>query len=75
MGRDKKESANKNSVKENVNVELGGMGVFGTTSNEEIAGYRSSGDIENAGQVEKGFKRPEEEEGAKASIKEEDDNS
>lgn len=36
------------------------MGLYGTTSNKEIAGYRTSGDINNAGQIDKGFKRTEE---------------
>lgn len=43
---------------ENMQVELGGMGLYGTTSNKEIAGYEISGDIENAGQLDKGFKSP-----------------
>lgn len=60
---------NKKSSKEDVNVELGGMGIYGTTSNEEIAGYRTSGNIENAGQIDKGFERPKEEAGAVASLK------
>ncbi|MEN1970173.1 hypothetical protein WMZ97_19135 [Lentibacillus sp. N15] len=71
--------ANKNDEKnqteatqENVNVELGGMGFYGTTSNMEIAGYKASGDIENAGRLDKGFKRPEHP-GATASIKQEKD--
>ncbi|SHG14194.1 hypothetical protein SAMN05216225_101721 [Ornithinibacillus halophilus] len=38
------------------------MGLYGTTSNQEIAGYHMSGDIEYAGQLNKGFKRPEDEE-------------
>ncbi|MDY0406803.1 hypothetical protein P5G51_016850 [Virgibacillus sp. 179-BFC.A HS] len=59
----------KKKVEENINVELGGMGFYGTTSNEEVAGYRASGDIENAGRLDKGFKRPEDEAGAEASVK------
>ena len=59
----------KDRIKEDVNVELGGMGLYGTTSNEEVAGYRSSGDIENAGQLDKGFERPKGEAGAEASLK------
>lgn len=43
---------------EKINVELGGMEIYGTTSNKEIVGYKTSGDIENAGKIEKGFKRP-----------------
>ncbi|MFD2046680.1 hypothetical protein ACFSTA_20690 [Ornithinibacillus salinisoli] len=52
----------------NLNVQLGGMGLYGTTSNEEIAGYKMSGDIENAGQLDKGFKKEEGSSGAKPSI-------
>lgn len=59
----------KDDIKENVNVELGGMGFYGTASNKEIAGYKTSGDIENAGNLEKGFKSPEGEAGAQASLK------
>ena len=61
----------KNKIKKNVNVELGGMGLFGTTSNKNIGGYETSGDIENAGKLEKGFKRPDQEE-VQASVKEDD---
>lgn len=46
--------------KENINTKLGGMGLYGTTSNTEIAGYKASGDIENAGRLDKGFQEPEE---------------
>ncbi|PWA11155.1 hypothetical protein DCC39_09970 [Pueribacillus theae] len=60
----------KEEINEKINVELGGMGLFGTTSNVEVAGYQASGDIENAGRLDKGFKRAE---GAKASAKEEKD--
>lgn len=52
MPKDKK-------TKENVNAELGGMGFYGTTGNLEVEGYEMSGDIENAGQLDKGFKRKE----------------
>ncbi|MFD2759697.1 hypothetical protein [Lentibacillus juripiscarius] len=45
---------------EKVNTKLGGMGLYGTTSNEEIAGYKTSGDIENAGKPDKGFHEPKE---------------
>lgn len=63
----------KEHIKENSNVELGGMGLYGTTSNEEIAGYRASGDIENAGRLDKGFKRPEDEAGAESSVQNQKD--
>lgn len=53
----------------NVNTELGGMGIYGTTSNKNIGGYETSGDIENAGKVDKGFKRPDPKE-MQASVKE-----
>lgn len=59
----------KNKIQENVNVELAGMGLFGTTSNKNIGGYETSGDIENAGKLDKGFKRPDTEE-VQPSIKE-----
>ncbi|WP_067725588.1 hypothetical protein [Oceanobacillus damuensis] len=51
----------KKKAKENqkINVELGGMGLYGTTSNKEIAGYKASGDIENAGRLDKGFEKKE----------------
>jgi hypothetical protein len=52
---------------ENLNVQLGGMGLYGTTSNVEVAGYQMSGDIENAGQLDKGFKKVEGQTGATAS--------
>lgn len=68
-----KDNAKKDNLKENVNAELGGMGIFGTTSNKEIAGYETSGDLENAGQVDKGFKRPRDGAGARASVRGEDD--
>lgn len=59
--------------KEKINVELGGMGIIGTTSNVEVGGYQASGDIENAGRLDKGFKKVEEEDlTPKASIKEVD---
>lgn len=38
---------------EHLNVQLGGMGLYGTTGNIEVAGYEMSGDIENAGQLDK----------------------
>jgi hypothetical protein len=53
----------------NINVELGGMGLYGTTGNVEVEGYSMSGDIENAGQLDKGFKKKKEHMGAKASLK------
>lgn len=66
-------SKDRKKTKENVNAELGGMGIYGATSNEEIAGYKSSGDIENAGQIDKGFQRPKGGDGARASVKSDDD--
>ena len=60
---------------ERLNVKLGGMGLYGTTSNKEIAGYTASGDIENAGRLDKGFQKMEDEDLAPtASIKEGDQN-
>ncbi|WP_087973149.1 hypothetical protein [Oceanobacillus rekensis] len=62
----------KEHTNEKVSVKLGGMGLYGTTSNTEIAGYKASGDIENAGRLDKGFQKVEEEDLAPtASIKEE----
>ncbi|MFS0646007.1 hypothetical protein [Siminovitchia sp. 179-K 8D1 HS] len=61
----------KDKIRKNVNAELGGMGLYGTTSNKNIGGYETSGDIENAGKPDKGFKRPDQEE-VQASIKEDD---
>ncbi|MEC5424720.1 hypothetical protein QGM71_14625 [Virgibacillus sp. C22-A2] len=56
-----------------INVELGGMGLYGTTSNAEVGGYKASGDIENAGRLDKGFQKVEEDDlNPKASIKEGD---
>lgn len=63
---------NKQSADENLNVELGGMGLYGTTSNVEVGGYEASGDIENAGKLDKGFKKLNEEDlTPRASLKEE----
>lgn len=57
-----------NTTNEDINVELGGMGLYGTTSNMPIAGYEATGDIENAGQLEN-FKKEQGHEGAVASLK------
>jgi len=62
---------NRKIIQDNIHVKLGGMGLYSNTSDKEIAGYQTSGDIENAGNL-KGFKRPEDE-GAKASFKSEKD--
>lgn len=57
--------------KERINVELGGMGIIGTTSNVEVGGYKASGDIENAGRLDKGFEKVEEDDlQPRASLKE-----
>ena len=56
-----------------MNAELGGTAIFGTTSNKEIADYETSGNIENAGDIEKGYTSPEDGAGARASVKGEDD--
>ncbi len=57
--------------KQRINVELGGMDLFGTTSNAPVGGYQASGDIENAGRLDKGFKKVEDEDRTpKASLKE-----
>ncbi|MDQ0254659.1 hypothetical protein J2S74_002038 [Evansella vedderi] len=60
----------KKNVKEDVNAAVGGMGIFGTTGNVEIEGYEMSGDIENAGQLDKGFKKDSGTVGAKATLEE-----
>lgn len=58
----------KDKIQENVRAQLGGMGLYGTTSNKEVAGYRASGDIENAGQLDKGFQKEPGNEGETASF-------
>ncbi|MGJ9381866.1 YfhD family protein [Salipaludibacillus sp. CF4.18] len=68
MAKDK----NKDKNHENLTADLGGMGLYGTTGNVEIEGYTMSGDIENAGQLDKGYKRNKEHEGAVASFLEDD---
>ena len=66
-------SKEKGHDKKRINVELGGMGLYGTTSNAEVGGYKASGDIENAGRLDKGFQKVEEDDlNPKASIKEGD---
>jgi hypothetical protein len=64
----KKMAKKKKNSQENVHAELGGMGLYGTTGNVEIAGYKMSGDIENAGRLDKGFKKEEGHAGATASL-------
>jgi hypothetical protein len=57
----------------NINVKLSGMSLYGTTSNAEVGGYEASGDIENAGRLDKGFRKVEEDDlAASASLKEGD---
>ncbi|MCE7791572.1 hypothetical protein K8O68_03915 [Salipaludibacillus sp. CUR1] len=58
----------KRHIEKNVNAELGGMRLYGTTSNVEVEGYEMSGDIENAGQLDKGFKRNKDREGETADF-------
>lgn len=65
---DKKKNEN---IQENVRAELGGLEIYGTTGNIEIGGYRMSGDIENAGRLDKGFEKAPGNEGAMASWTEE----
>ena len=49
------------------------MSLYGTTSNAEVSGYEASGDIENAGRLDKGFRKVEEDDlAATASLKEGD---
>lgn len=73
MGKRQKKKVEKGMVQEDVNAELGGTAIFGTTSNKEIADYETSGNIENAGDIEKGYTSPEDGAGARASVKGEDD--
>ncbi|HET7580229.1 MAG TPA: hypothetical protein VFK33_13205 [Bacillales bacterium] len=60
----------KKEPKEDVKAELGSMGIYGTTGNVEVEGYSMSGDIENAGQLDKGYKKKKEHMGARASLEE-----
>lgn len=55
-------------VEKHMTVQLGGMGLYGTTSNVNIAGYQATGDLENAGHPEKGFKKESGYSGAIASL-------
>ncbi|PYZ94987.1 hypothetical protein CR194_05580 [Salipaludibacillus keqinensis] len=61
-------SDKKDHIKKNIKAELGGMSLYGTTSNMEVEGYEMSGDIENAGQLDKGFKRNKEHDGEVADF-------
>ncbi|MEB1809412.1 MAG: hypothetical protein LPK26_19320 [Bacillaceae bacterium] len=54
---------------DHIRTELGGMGLYGTTGTTEVAGYKMSGDIENAGQLDKGFKKEEGTSGSTASLR------
>jgi hypothetical protein len=64
---------NRDNGKQRINVELGGMDLFGTTSNAPVGGYQASGDIENAGRLDKGFRKLEEDDlTPTASLKEGD---
>ena len=63
----------KGNDKQRINVELGGMDLFGTTSNAPVGGYKASDDIENAGQLDKGFQKVEDNDlYPNASLKEEE---
>ncbi|OCA81598.1 hypothetical protein A8F94_22275 [Bacillus sp. FJAT-27225] len=57
----------KEKRQEHLNAELGGMGLYGTTSNIPVAGYEATGDIENAGDVSK-LKKEEGHMGATSSL-------
>ncbi|WP_085521221.1 hypothetical protein [Tuberibacillus sp. Marseille-P3662] len=57
---------------EEFNAELYGMGLYGTTANIEVEGYNMSGDIENAGHLDKGYKKDKEHMGAQASVENSD---
>jgi hypothetical protein len=58
----------RNHGEKEIKVELGGMGLYGTTTNMEIGGYQASGDIENAGRLDKGFKKEKGNRGASSSL-------
>lgn len=58
MSDDKRDRQQKVPLEGKAKVELGGGDAIGTTSNQRISGYEGSGDIENAGELVKGFKRP-----------------
>ncbi|WP_053220199.1 hypothetical protein [Virgibacillus senegalensis] len=62
-------TAKRKHPEKEANAELGGMGLYGTTSTEEVAGYQATGDIENAGKPEKGFRKEAGHRGASASVK------
>lgn len=40
---------NRKIIQDNIHVKLGGMGLYSNTSNQEIGGYQTSGDIEMQG--------------------------
>ena len=58
----------KDNTQKKLKTELSGIGLYGTTSNTEIAGYMTTGNIENAGQIDNGFKKLNEKSGASASL-------
>lgn len=61
-------SNKKKEVNEKIKVELGGMEIYGTTGNIEVQGYKMTGDIENAGHMERGFEKTNPKDGARSSI-------
>ncbi|HET7657543.1 MAG TPA: hypothetical protein VFK37_04570 [Bacillales bacterium] len=61
MAKDKKKQ-------QDINVELSGMGFYGTTANTGVEGYEATGDIENAGHPEKGFKKKKDPMGARPTL-------
>ena len=57
----------------NINLKLGGMSLLSDNFHAEVGGYEASGDIENAGRLDKGFRKVEEDDlAATASLKEGD---
>ena len=44
-------SKNKDNIPEKIKTELGGMRHYEPTSNTEVAGYMTYGDVENAGDL------------------------
>lgn len=58
----------KHKEPEHVTVQFGGMGLYGTTSNMNVAHYQVPGDIENADHPDKGSQKEQGYSGAVASI-------
>ncbi|MCP8616214.1 hypothetical protein [Salirhabdus salicampi] len=61
----------KRNKNERTKASLDGMKIYGTTGNVEVEGYQMSGDIENAGRLDKGYTNNQKETSAEASINKE----